>query len=67
MSNLQRLAHFAEDRYKEYETKKQRTIDANSQILTSAPFALATMVDALLIGECGIKQVRDSSDSTSPI
>lgn len=55
--NLRRLAHLAEDRFAEYESKRARALGAHGQLLASAPFALATMVGALVVGEYGAKQV----------
>ena len=63
LHNLQRLAHFAEDRHVEYQAKAQSILQANSQLLAQAPFALATMVSAAMLGEQGYKQVRASSTS----
>ena len=56
--NLQRLSHFAEDRHAEYQSKAQSILRSNSQLLEQAPFALATMVSAGMVGDSGYRQVR---------
>lgn len=64
--NLNRLAHFAEDRHVEYQAKAQSILRSNSQLLEHAPFALATMVSAALIAERGYRQFIVSGDAGSP-
>ncbi|CAL1708631.1 unnamed protein product [Somion occarium] len=54
--NLNRLSHFAEDKYKDYHTKARSVIKSNSQLLNSAPFAVATMVSAAMMWQKGYKQ-----------
>ncbi|RDX46148.1 hypothetical protein OH76DRAFT_1407279 [Lentinus brumalis] len=56
LSNLQRLAHFAEDKHAEYNEKAQSIIASNGQLLKQAPFALATMVSAALMADNGYMQ-----------
>ncbi|GBE89148.1 hypothetical protein BKA93DRAFT_862980 [Sparassis latifolia] len=57
LSNLHRLAHFAEDRHAEYQEKAQSILTSNGQILAAAPFALAAMVSTALMAERGYKQL----------
>ncbi|KAI0707578.1 hypothetical protein C8T65DRAFT_740356 [Cerioporus squamosus] len=54
--NLQRLAHFAEDKHTEYNEKAQSIIASNGQLLKQAPYALATMVSAALMADKGYMQ-----------
>ncbi|KAI0694518.1 hypothetical protein BC835DRAFT_1406417 [Cytidiella melzeri] len=54
--NLQRLAHFAEDRHVEYREKAESILRSNSQLLDQAPFALATMVSGAMLSENGYRQ-----------
>lgn len=58
LSNLQRLAHFAEDRHAAYTEKAQSIVSSNGQLLTKAPHALASMVAAALMAGRGYRQVR---------
>ncbi|KZT07968.1 uncharacterized protein LAESUDRAFT_698029 [Laetiporus sulphureus 93-53] len=57
LSNLQRLAHFAEDKHKEYTEKAQSILTSNGQLLEAAPFALATIVSAAMARQKGYKQL----------
>lgn len=68
--NLNRLAHFAEDRRTEYLEKAKSIVSSNSQLLEHAPFALATMVSAALVAQRGYKQFivtgdHDSAETTN--
>lgn len=58
LANLQRLAHLAEDRHAEYNTKAKSILSSNGQLLTRAPFALASMVSAAMMADKGYMQVR---------
>lgn len=58
--NLQRLAHFAEDRHAEYQEKAKRTLFSQSQIIEHTPFMVATMVGAAVTAEKGYRQVRST-------
>ena len=58
LSNLQRLAHFAEDKHAEYDKKAQSILASNGQLLKQAPSALASMVSAALMADRGYMQVR---------
>ncbi|KAF9809802.1 hypothetical protein IEO21_07245 [Rhodonia placenta] len=66
LSNLLRLAHFAEDRYKEYQEKANSVLAANAQLLGAAPFALATMVSAAMLTERGLKQFVLTETPSAP-
>ena len=59
--NLNRLSHFAEDRHEDYQAKAQSVLRSNAQLLEHAPFALATMVSAVMVAQRGYKQVRIAS------
>lgn len=61
LSNLQRLAHFAEDRHNEYQEKVNSILASNAQLLGAAPYALATMLGAAMLGRKGYKQVGINS------
>lgn len=58
LSNLQRLAHFAEDNHTAFSDKARSILASNGQLLKQAPHALGTMVSNALMGERGYKQVR---------
>ncbi|KAI0747133.1 hypothetical protein C8Q80DRAFT_1179544 [Daedaleopsis nitida] len=57
LSNLQRLAHFAEDRHATYNEKAQSIVVSNGQLLKKAPHALASMVAAGLMADKGYMQL----------
>ncbi|EKM56969.1 uncharacterized protein PHACADRAFT_92450 [Phanerochaete carnosa HHB-10118-sp] len=63
--NLNRLAHFAEDRHGEYREKAQSILRSNSQLLEHAPFALATMVSAALTAQRGYRQFIVSGEASN--
>ncbi|KAI0674624.1 hypothetical protein C8Q78DRAFT_1067592 [Trametes maxima] len=56
LSNLQRLAHFAEDKHVTYTEKAKSIISSNGQLLSHAPHALASMVGAAMSAERGYMQ-----------
>ena len=58
LSNLQRLAHFAEDKHSAFTEKAKSILASNGQLLKQAPHAIAYMVGAALMGEKGYMQVR---------
>ncbi len=58
LANLQRLAHLAEDRHADYNAKAKSILSSNGQLLTRAPFALASMVSAAIMADKGYVQVR---------
>ncbi|KAJ3014701.1 hypothetical protein NUW54_g1237 [Trametes sanguinea] len=57
LSNLQRLAHFAEDKHADYNEKAKSVLASNGQLLSRAPYAYASMVSAALLAEKGYMQV----------
>lgn len=57
LSNLQRLAHFAEDHHTAFNDKAKSILASNGQLLKQAPHAMGTMVSNALMGEKGYKQV----------
>ncbi|KAI0088897.1 hypothetical protein BDY19DRAFT_890358 [Irpex rosettiformis] len=64
--NLQRLAHFAEDRHAEYQAKADSILRSNSQLLEHAPFALATTVSAGMVADSGYRQYIVSGAPSDP-
>ncbi|PIL27795.1 hypothetical protein GSI_10948 [Ganoderma sinense ZZ0214-1] len=70
LSNLQRLAHFAEDQHTAFNDKARSILASNGQLLKQAPHAMGTMVGNALMGERGYKQFiyeGNSQDSESPL
>ncbi|KAI0634762.1 hypothetical protein C8Q77DRAFT_1103957 [Trametes polyzona] len=68
LSNLQRLAHFAEDRHMEYNEKAKSVLASNGQLLSRAPFALASMVSAAMMAEKGYMQfIHTGAPSGTPL
>ncbi len=65
LSNLQRLAHFAEDKHAAYEEKADSILASNGQLLKQAPHALASMVSAALMADKGYMQVRANRTSSN--
>ena len=61
LSNLQRLAHFAEDNHAAYTEKAQSILASNGQLLKQAPHALGSMTSAALLAKMGYVQVRCES------
>ena len=61
LSNLQRLAHFAEDKYAAYNEKARSILSSNGQFMKQAPHALASMVSGALMAEKGYMQVRPTT------
>ncbi|KAI0371371.1 hypothetical protein BV20DRAFT_1069463 [Pilatotrama ljubarskyi] len=67
LSNLQRLAHFAEDRHAAYSDKAKSVLASNGQLLTRAPYALASMVGAAMLADKGYMQfIHTGNSSDSP-
>ncbi|KAI0336630.1 hypothetical protein GY45DRAFT_1315214 [Cubamyces sp. BRFM 1775] len=67
LSNLQRLAHFAEDRHAAYNEKAKSILASNGQLLSQAPFALASMVSAAMMADKGYMQfIHTGSSANSP-
>ncbi|KAI0360365.1 hypothetical protein OH77DRAFT_1393719 [Trametes cingulata] len=67
LSNLQRLAHFAEDRHAAYNEKAKSVLGSNGQLLTRAPYALASMVGAAMSADKGYMQfIHTGKSSDSP-
>ncbi|KAI0711527.1 hypothetical protein C8Q76DRAFT_622913 [Earliella scabrosa] len=56
LSNLQRLAHFAEDNHAAYTEKAQSIVASNGQLLKQAPHALGSMTSAALLAKMGYVQ-----------
>ncbi|OJT15668.1 Spermatogenesis-associated protein 20 [Trametes pubescens] len=68
LANLQRLAHLAEDRHADYNAKAKSILSSNGQLLTRAPFALASMVSAAMMADKGYMQfIHTGASSTSPL
>ncbi|CDO71167.1 hypothetical protein BN946_scf184845.g37 [Trametes cinnabarina] len=63
LSNLQRLAHFAEDKYADYNEKAKSILASNGQLLSRAPYALASMVSAALLADRGYMQLIHTGTS----
>ncbi|TBU27045.1 hypothetical protein BD311DRAFT_866380 [Dichomitus squalens] len=67
VSNLQRLAHFAEDNHSAFTEKTTSTLASNGQFLKQAPHALAYLVSAALTGEKGYMQfIYEGTSQDSP-
>ncbi|KAI0777401.1 hypothetical protein BD413DRAFT_609765 [Trametes elegans] len=67
LSNLQRLAHFAEDRHAAYTEKAKSVLDSNGQLLSRVPHALASMVSAAMAASKGYMQfIHTGSAADSP-
>ncbi|KAI0646619.1 hypothetical protein C8Q79DRAFT_963600 [Trametes meyenii] len=68
LSNLQRLAHFAEDNHVTYTEKAKSIISSNGQLLSHAPHALASMVGATMSAERRYMQfIHTSTALNSPL
>ncbi|KAI1788099.1 hypothetical protein LXA43DRAFT_1161917, partial [Ganoderma leucocontextum] len=67
LSNLQRLAHFAEDHHTAFDDRAKSILASSGQLLKQAPHALATMVSNALMGEKGYKQfIYQGTSQDSP-
>ncbi|KAL7283967.1 hypothetical protein ACG7TL_001239 [Trametes sanguinea] len=68
LSNLQRLAHFAEDKRADYTEKARSVLASNGQLLSRAPYALASMVSAALLEDKGYMQfIHTGTSPESPL
>ena len=67
LSNLQRLAHFAEDSHAAYNDKAKSILASNGQLLKQASHAMGTLVGNALMGGMGYKQVRPTTGACLPI
>ncbi|KAI8968808.1 hypothetical protein BD414DRAFT_582030 [Trametes punicea] len=67
LSNLQRLAHFAEDNHAAYNEKAKSVLASNGQLLSRAPYALASMVSAAMMADKGYMQfIHTATSPDSP-
>ncbi|PCH44709.1 hypothetical protein WOLCODRAFT_123981, partial [Wolfiporia cocos MD-104 SS10] len=56
LSNLHRLAHYAEDRHAEYTDKARSVLSSNAQLLETVPHALGAIVSAAIVARKRYRQ-----------